>query len=60
MEFLIVLFMAFMVFAMFAIDYQFCKIREALNDMKILMELKNKYIGKDTNVTTKESEKDNG
>lgn len=50
MEFLIVLFMAFMVFAMFAIDYQFCKIREALNDMKILMELKKKY----------ESEKDNG
>lgn len=43
MEFLIVLFMAFMAFAMFAIDYQFCKIREALKDMKILMELKKKY-----------------
>lgn len=42
MEFLITLFMAFMVFAMFAIDYQFCKIREALNNMKILMELKKK------------------
>lgn len=43
MEFLTVLFMAFIVFAMFAIDYQFCKIREALNDIKILMELKKKY-----------------
>jgi hypothetical protein len=43
MKFLIALFMAFMVFAMFAIDYQFCKIREALNDMKILMELKKQY-----------------
>jgi hypothetical protein len=43
MKFLIALFMAFMVFSMFAIDYQFCKIREALNDMKILMELKKKF-----------------
>lgn len=43
MNFLIVLFMAFVVFAMFAIDYQFCKIRESLNDIKTLMELKKKY-----------------
>jgi hypothetical protein len=50
MELLLVLFMAFMVFAMFAIDYQFCRIRETLNDMKFLMELNKKY----------ESENDNG
>ncbi len=43
MNFLIVLFMAFMVFAMFAIDYQFCEIRERLNDIKTLMELKEEY-----------------
>lgn len=48
MNFLIVLFMAFMVFAMFAIDFQFIKIREELKEMKTLMELKKKYTeGKD-------------
>ena len=52
MNFLIALFMAFMVFAMFAIDFQFIKIREELKEMKTLMELKKKYIGKDTDVTT--------
>jgi hypothetical protein len=35
--------MAFMVFAMFGIDFQFTKIREDLKEMKTLMELKKKY-----------------
>ena len=43
MNFLIVLFMAFMVFAMFAIDFQFIQIREELKKMKTLMKLKQKY-----------------
>ena len=43
MIFLQILFMAFMVFAMFAIDFQFIKIREDLKDIKTLMELKRKY-----------------
>lgn len=43
MNFLIVCFMAFMVFAMFSIDRHLCKIREKLEDIKILTELKKKY-----------------
>ena len=43
MNFLIVCFMAFMVFAMFSIDYHLCKIREKLKDIKTLTELKKKY-----------------
>ena len=43
MNFLTMMFMAFMVFAMFAIDFQFMKIRDDLKEMKNLMELKKKY-----------------
>jgi hypothetical protein len=43
MKFIAVLFMAFMVFGMFAVDFQFTKIREDIKDIKTLMELKKKY-----------------
>jgi hypothetical protein len=34
--------MAFMVFAMFSIDYHLCRIREKLEDIRMLTELKKK------------------
>ena len=45
MEFIAVLFMAFMIFAMFSIDHHLCKIRELLESIKQLAELKKKYEG---------------
>lgn len=43
MEVIMVCFTGFIIFAMFAIDHHLCKTREALNDIKILIELKKNY-----------------
>lgn len=47
MNFLIALFMAFMVYAMFVIDHHLCQLGEKLDDIKTLTELKRKYTEKE-------------
>lgn len=43
MNFIIVIYMAFMCFAMFSIDLHLYKMREIIKDIKQLIEIKKKY-----------------